>query len=217
MPQTARRQWARYGTECHFVTESALVGWKSFLLNSVDGRVRICRPKNRAFQLKHILSTTVFGGGGVAVWECFSLNCKLDLYVRDGTLTGKTYRNQILRPFVVSHFDSHSFTSRPTLLDDNATPQRATILESHESDKRCMRISRTHARIYPKVSKHLWIRDCFGSGMITVPLKQTEALGSRNEGTCSGTVQVARRLYSLLTVSWVIHVENLLVLISQPY
>jgi hypothetical protein len=40
------------------------------------------------------------------------------------------------------------------------------------------------------------IRDCFGSGMATVPSTQTETLDSRNEETCSGTVQDARRLYS---------------------
>jgi hypothetical protein len=30
-----------------------------------------------------------FGGAGVTVWGCFSPNCKLDLYVLDGTLTGQ--------------------------------------------------------------------------------------------------------------------------------
>jgi hypothetical protein len=54
------------------------------------------------------------------------------------------------------------------------------------------------------VSKHSGIRDCFGSGMATVPSTQTQALDSRNEETCSGTVQDARRLYLLLTLSWVI-------------
>jgi hypothetical protein len=68
-----------------------------------------------------------------------------------------------------------------------------------------MGLSRTKSeRTYPEVSKHSWIRDCFGSGMATVPSTQTEMLGSRNEETCSGTVQDARRLYSLLTLSWVI-------------
>ena len=63
-------------------------------------------------------------------------------------------------------------------------------------------------RTYPKVSKHSRIKDCFGSGMATVPSTQTETLDSRNEETCSGTVQEAMRLYSLLTVLLVINVEN---------
>jgi hypothetical protein len=32
------------------------------------------------------MGTTAFGGGGVIVYGCFSLNCKVDLYVLDGTL-----------------------------------------------------------------------------------------------------------------------------------
>jgi hypothetical protein len=31
------------------------------------------------------VDTTAFGGGGFTVWGCFSLNCKVDLYVLDGT------------------------------------------------------------------------------------------------------------------------------------
>jgi hypothetical protein len=33
----------------------------------------------------HTVGTTAFGGGGFTVWGCFSLNCKIDLYVIDGT------------------------------------------------------------------------------------------------------------------------------------
>ena len=39
------------------------------------------------------MGTTAFGGGGVTVWGCFSLNCKIDLYVIDGTLRGQKYRD----------------------------------------------------------------------------------------------------------------------------
>jgi hypothetical protein len=50
-------------------------------------------------------SITAFGGAGVTVWGCFSLNCKNDLYVIDGILRGQKYRDQILRPLDVPHFD----------------------------------------------------------------------------------------------------------------
>ena len=76
-------------------------------MNPVDGRVRIWRRRNTAFQQEHIVGTTAFGGGGVTVWRCFSLNCKIDLYVLDGTLAGQKYRVEILRPLVVPHFDGH--------------------------------------------------------------------------------------------------------------
>jgi hypothetical protein len=53
------------------------------------------------------VGTTAFGGGGFTVWGCFSLNCKIDLYVFDGTLRGQKYRDQILHSLVVPHFDGH--------------------------------------------------------------------------------------------------------------
>ena len=100
------------------------------------------------------MGTTAFGGGGFTVWGCFFLNCKIDLYVIDGTLRGQKYRDQILRSLVVPHFDGHPLASRPILMDGNARPHnpysarlsatgnRATTLVSYvtgyESDKAFM-------------------------------------------------------------------------------
>ena len=166
--------------------------------NPVDGYVRVWRPRNTTFQQEHIVGTTAFGGGGFTVWGCFSLNCKIDLYVIDWPLRGQKYRDQILRSLVVPNFDGHPLASRPILMDGNARPNnpysarlsatggnRATTLVSHvtgyESDKAFMGLSRTKSeRTYPEVSKHSGIRDCFGSGMATVPSTQTETLDSRN-------------------------------------
>jgi hypothetical protein len=52
---------------------------------------------------------------GVAVWGCFSFDCKLDLYVLDGNLTGQKYRDNVLAPRVVPHFDNHALADRPAL------------------------------------------------------------------------------------------------------
>ena len=117
-----------------------------------------------------IVGTTAFGG--FTVWGCFSLNCKLDLYVLDGTSTGQKYRDQILRSLVVPHLDGRPLASQPILLDGNARPHnlysarlsvtggnRATTLVCHvtgyESDRIFMGLSRTKSeRTYPEVSKH---------------------------------------------------------------
>jgi hypothetical protein len=65
----------------------------------------------------------------------------------------------------------------------------------YESDKTFMGLSRTKSEgTYHEVSKHSGIKDCFGSEMATLPSTQTETLDSRNEETCPGTVQDARRL-----------------------
>ena len=81
--------------------------------------------KNTSFQDNHILGTTAFGGGGVTVWGCFAFDCKLDLYVLDGNLTGQKYRDNVLAPHVVPHFDNHALADRPMFMDDNARRDRA--------------------------------------------------------------------------------------------
>ena len=75
------------------------------------------------------MGTTAFGGGGVTVWDCFSLDCKLDLYVLDGNLTGQKYRDNVLAPRVVPHFDNYALADRPMFMDDNARPHRARIAQ----------------------------------------------------------------------------------------
>ena len=67
--------------------------------------------------------TTAFGG--VTVWGWFSFDCKLDLYVLDGNLTGQKYLDNVLAPRVVPHFDNHALADRPMFMDDNARPHRA--------------------------------------------------------------------------------------------
>ena len=100
-----------------------------FLLRPTDGRARVWRQRNTSFQDNHILGTTAFGGGGVTVWGCFSFDCKLDLYVLDGNLTGQKYRDNVLAPRVVPHFDNHALADRPMFMDDNARPHRARIVQ----------------------------------------------------------------------------------------
>jgi hypothetical protein len=59
------------------------------------------------------------------------INCNLDLYVLDGTLTGQKYRDQTLCPLAVPHFDCHPLTSRPILMDVNVRPHRACIVQNY--------------------------------------------------------------------------------------
>jgi hypothetical protein len=91
----------------------------------------VWRHRNTAFHPNHILGTTAFGGGGITVWGCFSLHCKLDLHILNGTLTGQKYRDDILQPLIVPHFDAHALADRPILMDDNARPHRARIVHDY--------------------------------------------------------------------------------------
>ena len=100
-----------------------------FLLRPTDGRARVWRQRNISFQDNHILGTTAFESGGVTVYGCFSFDYKLDLYVLDGSLTGQKYRDSVLAPRVVPHFDNHMLADRPMFMDNNARPHRARIIQ----------------------------------------------------------------------------------------
>ena len=110
-----------------------------FLLRPTDGRARVWPQRNTSFQDNHILGTTSFGGGVVTVLGCFSFDCKLDLYVLDGNLTGQKYSDNVLDPCVVPHFDNRALTDTPMFMDDNARPHRARIVQHYFYSKRLFR------------------------------------------------------------------------------
>jgi hypothetical protein len=83
------------------------------------------------------LGTTAFGGGGVTVCGCFSFDCKLDLYVLDGNLTGQNYQDNVLAPRVVPHFDNPALADRSMVMDDNARPHRARIVQHFFTARGC--------------------------------------------------------------------------------
>jgi hypothetical protein len=103
------------------------------------------------------LGTTAFGGGGVTVWGCFSYDCKLDLYVLDGNLTGQKYRDNVLVPRVVPHFDNDALADRPMLIDDNARPHRARIIQYYFTAKGC-----SESSMACDVARHEPYRACLG-------------------------------------------------------
>ena len=70
-----------------------------------------------------------FWGWGVIARGCYSFDCKLNLYVLDGNLTGQKYRDNVLAPRVVPHFDNHVLADRPMFMDNNARPHIARIVE----------------------------------------------------------------------------------------
>ena len=100
-----------------------------FLLRPTEGRAKTWRQRNTSFQDNHILGTTAFWGVCVTGWGCFSFDCKLDLYVLDGNLTVQKYRDNVLAPRVVPHFDNHALADRPMFMDDNARLHRARIVQ----------------------------------------------------------------------------------------
>ncbi|GFW64567.1 transposable element Tcb2 transposase [Trichonephila clavipes] len=69
-----------------------------------------------------------FGGGGVLVYGGISIDERTDLYIiRDGPLTTRRYRDEILRPIVVPY--AAAIGDDFILMDDNCRPHRANMME----------------------------------------------------------------------------------------
>ncbi|GFV30033.1 transposable element Tcb2 transposase [Trichonephila clavipes] len=67
-------------------------------------------------------------GGGVLVYGCISIDERTDLYInRDGPLTARRYRDEILRPIVVPY--TAAIGDDFILMDDNCRPHRANLVE----------------------------------------------------------------------------------------
>ena len=131
-----------------------LVWWKLFT------------PYRRSYKglapTKHFISGPHCGhncfwgwGGDVTVWGCFSFDCKLDLYVLDGNLTGQTYRDNVLPPRVVPLFDNHAWADRPMFMNDNARPHRARIVHVLQ-EKAVQTITWPAMSPYMNPIEHVW-------------------------------------------------------------
>ncbi|GFT23746.1 transposable element Tcb2 transposase [Trichonephila clavipes] len=69
-----------------------------------------------------------FGGGVVLVYGGISIDGRTDLYIiRDGPLTARRYRDEILRPIVVPY--AAAIGDDFILMDDNCRPHRANLVE----------------------------------------------------------------------------------------
>jgi hypothetical protein len=110
------------------------------------------------------------------------------LYVLDGNLTGQKYRDNVLAPRVVPHFDNHALADREMSMDDNARPHRARIKQHfftargcsdnsmacdvarHEPYRACMELYwPKHWPTQSKMSKYWRIKNCYLTGVATVP------------------------------------------------
>ncbi|GFU87882.1 transposable element Tcb2 transposase [Trichonephila clavipes] len=73
-----------------------------------------------------------FGGGGVLVYGGIYIDGRTELYIiRDGPLTARRYRDEILRPIVVPY--AAAIGDDFVLMDDNSRPHRANLVEQATS------------------------------------------------------------------------------------
>ncbi|GFU79719.1 transposable element Tcb2 transposase [Trichonephila clavipes] len=75
----------------------------------------------------------LYRGGGILVWAGISLGGHTDLHVfQGGTVTGLRYRDETLDPYVRPY--AAAIGNDFILMDDNARPHRARIVEEYLED-----------------------------------------------------------------------------------
>jgi hypothetical protein len=100
------------------------------------------------------------------VWSDISYNCSTDLYViRNGSLTGIQYRDEILTPIVSLYVGA--IGDDFILMDDNARPHRARIVNEYLQQESIERMD------WPAKSPDLNPRDHAWGHLATSDFKST--------------------------------------------
>ncbi|GFV04732.1 transposable element Tcb2 transposase [Trichonephila clavipes] len=98
-------------------------------------RNRLCWAREHVSWTQQQWASVLFTdeGGGILVWAGISLGGHTDLHVfHGGTVTGLRYRDEILDPYVRPY--AAAIGNDFILMDDNARPHRARIVEEYLED-----------------------------------------------------------------------------------
>ncbi|GFU72207.1 transposable element Tcb2 transposase [Trichonephila clavipes] len=99
-----------------------------FSVHPDNRRIFIWRDRGSRNNPAFVHESVRFGGGGVLVYGGISIDGRTDLYIiRDGPLTARRYRDEILRPIVVPY--AAAIGDDFILMDDNSRPHRANLVE----------------------------------------------------------------------------------------
>ncbi|GFV83444.1 transposable element Tcb2 transposase [Trichonephila clavipes] len=91
-------------------------------------RIFIWRDRDSRNNPAIVHESVRFGGGGVLVYGGISIDGCTDLYIiRDGSLTARRYRDEILRPIVVPY--AAAIEDDFILMDDNCRQHRANLVD----------------------------------------------------------------------------------------
>ncbi|GFV24352.1 transposable element Tcb2 transposase [Trichonephila clavipes] len=101
-----------------------------FTMESDSGRLLIWREQRTRYHQSNTVERHSYRGGGILVWAGISLGGHTDLHVfHGGTVAGLRYRDEILDPYVRTY--AAAIGNDFLLMDDNARPQRAQIVEEY--------------------------------------------------------------------------------------
>ncbi|GFU64124.1 transposable element Tcb2 transposase [Trichonephila clavipes] len=129
--RAARRRWAteHRDREQHDWSQVLFTDESQFSLESDTRRVLVWRDRGTRNNPAFVRERSQYRRAGWMVWGGISIGGRMDLHIiRNGTLTGRRYADEILRPYVIPYAvaigDSFVFQ------DDNAQPHRARLVEN---------------------------------------------------------------------------------------
>ncbi|GFU66741.1 transposable element Tcb2 transposase [Trichonephila clavipes] len=110
-----------------------------FSVHPDNRRIFIWRDRGSRINPAFVHESVRFGGGGVVLYGGISIDGRIDLYIiRDGPLTARRYRDEILRPIVVLY--AAAIGDDFILMDDNCRPHRANLVEDFLFEKGIVRM-----------------------------------------------------------------------------
>ncbi|GFT60394.1 transposable element Tcb2 transposase [Trichonephila clavipes] len=130
-PRAARRRWAaeHRDWEQHDWSQVLFIDESRFSLECDTRRVLVWRDRGIRNNPAFVRERSQYRRAGWMVWGGISIGGRTDLHIiRNGTLTGRRYADEILRPHVIPYAGAigDSFVFQ----DDNARPHRARLVEN---------------------------------------------------------------------------------------
>ncbi|GFS79779.1 transposable element Tcb2 transposase [Trichonephila clavipes] len=110
-----------------------------FSVHPDNRRIFIRRNRRSSYNPAFVHESVRFGGGGVLVYSGIPNDGRTDLYIiRDGPLTARRYKDEILRPIVVPY--AAAIGDDFILMNDNCRPPHANLVEDFLFEEEIVRM-----------------------------------------------------------------------------